>query len=101
MTARLKNISCGAIAATLTLAAFSAFAQAPYPNRNITLVLPFAAGSGTDTTTRIISPVYGTTYYFGPQTFSGAITPQDPLAPAACLSTIPVPVLQAQSTLVR
>ena len=29
-------------------------AQAPYPNRNITLVLPFAAGSGTDTTTRLI-----------------------------------------------
>jgi tripartite-type tricarboxylate transporter receptor subunit TctC len=28
---------------------------APYPNRNITLVLPFTAGSGTDTTTRIIS----------------------------------------------
>jgi tripartite-type tricarboxylate transporter receptor subunit TctC len=26
-----------------------------YPNRNITLVLPFAAGSGTDTTTRLIS----------------------------------------------
>jgi len=26
-----------------------------YPNRTITLVLPFAAGSGTDTTTRIIS----------------------------------------------
>ena len=60
MTARLKNISCGAIAATLTLAAFSAFAQAPYPNRNITLVLPFAAGSGTDTTTRIISKELGT-----------------------------------------
>ncbi len=34
----------------------AAFAQgANYPNRNITLVLPFAAGSGTDTTTRIIS----------------------------------------------
>ena len=32
----------------------AASAQAPYPNRNITLVLPFAAGSGTDTTTRII-----------------------------------------------
>ncbi len=32
----------------------AARAQA-YPNRPITLVLPFAAGSGTDTTTRIIS----------------------------------------------
>ena len=34
----------------------AALAQsANYPNRTITLVLPFAAGSGTDTTTRIIS----------------------------------------------
>jgi tripartite-type tricarboxylate transporter receptor subunit TctC len=38
----------------------AASAQAPYPNRNITLVLPFAAGSGTDTTTRIISKELGT-----------------------------------------
>lgn len=37
----------------------AASAQAPYPNRNITLVLPFAAGSGTDTTTRIISRELG------------------------------------------
>src|SRR5260370_26237142 len=37
-----------------------ASAQAPYPSRNITLVLPFAAGSGTDTTTRIISKELGT-----------------------------------------
>ena len=34
-------------------------AQAPYPNRTITLVLPFAAGSGTDTTTRLISKELG------------------------------------------
>src|SRR6187401_1228054 len=40
--------------------ASAASAQAPYPNRNITLVLPFAAGSGTDTTTRIISKELGT-----------------------------------------
>jgi tripartite-type tricarboxylate transporter receptor subunit TctC len=33
----------------------SALAQSAYPNRTITLVLPFAAGSGTDTTTRVIS----------------------------------------------
>src|SRR5947209_8907862 len=39
--------------------ASAAFAQAPYPNRNITLVLPFAAGSGTDTTTRLISKELG------------------------------------------
>src|SRR3954454_21325358 len=37
-----------------------ALAQTPYPTRNITLVLPFAAGSGTDTTTRIISKELGT-----------------------------------------
>src|SRR3954453_24192895 len=35
--------------------ASAAAAQTGYPNRTITLVLPFAAGSGTDTTTRIIS----------------------------------------------
>ena len=38
-----------------------ALAQTPaYPTRTITLVLPFAAGSGTDTTTRIISKELGT-----------------------------------------
>jgi tripartite-type tricarboxylate transporter receptor subunit TctC len=31
----------------------------PYPSRNITLVLPFAAGSGTDTTTRLIGKELG------------------------------------------
>jgi tripartite-type tricarboxylate transporter receptor subunit TctC len=40
----------------LALMAGTALAQSSsYPNRTITLVLPFAAGSGTDTTTRIIS----------------------------------------------
>ena len=39
--------------------ASAAAAQAPYPNRTITLVLPFAAGSGTDTTTRLISKELG------------------------------------------
>lgn len=39
------------------LAAGPSAAQAPWPapGKNLTLVLPFAAGSGTDTTTRIIS----------------------------------------------
>ncbi|MEW6768209.1 MAG: tripartite tricarboxylate transporter substrate binding protein [Pseudomonadota bacterium] len=32
----------------------------PKPGKNITLVLPFAAGSGTDTTTRLISKELGT-----------------------------------------
>ncbi|MCA1458329.1 tripartite tricarboxylate transporter substrate binding protein [Bradyrhizobium sp. BRP22] len=44
----------------LALLSGAAAAQAPgYPNRNITLVLPFAAGSGTDTTTRLISKELG------------------------------------------
>jgi tripartite-type tricarboxylate transporter receptor subunit TctC len=48
------------LAAVLTagvLAAGPSSAQGTYPapGKNITLVLPFAAGSGTDTTTRIIS----------------------------------------------
>ncbi len=42
-------------AAALCLAAASAAQADNYPSRNITLVLPFAAGSGTDTTTRLIS----------------------------------------------
>lgn len=48
-------------AAILTLAAFGAGAQAQtaYPNRAITLVIPFAAGSGTDTTTRLIGKELG------------------------------------------
>jgi tripartite-type tricarboxylate transporter receptor subunit TctC len=60
MIRTIKNISCGAIAAALTLLSAAALAQAPYPNRNITLVVPFAAGSGTDTTTRIIARELGT-----------------------------------------
>jgi tripartite-type tricarboxylate transporter receptor subunit TctC len=49
-----------AIALTVTaglLAAGPSSAQAPWPapGKNITLVLPFAAGSGTDSTTRLIS----------------------------------------------
>jgi tripartite-type tricarboxylate transporter receptor subunit TctC len=45
-----------AVAVVAIGTASSALAQgAAYPNRTITLVLPFAAGSGTDTTTRIIS----------------------------------------------
>ncbi|MDB5484400.1 MAG: transporter substrate-binding protein [Tardiphaga sp.] len=47
------------VAAVLALAATSAQAQTNFPTRNITLVLPFAAGSGTDTTTRIISKELG------------------------------------------
>jgi tripartite-type tricarboxylate transporter receptor subunit TctC len=50
-----------AFALIFGLASSAALAQTPaYPTRNITLVLPFAAGSGTDTTTRIISKELGT-----------------------------------------
>jgi tripartite-type tricarboxylate transporter receptor subunit TctC len=52
-TLRLRAVA--ALAVFLAALAPAAFAQTAYPNRTITLVLPFAAGSGTDTTTRIIS----------------------------------------------
>ena len=43
-----------ALPAISALVSGTALAQG-YPTRTITLVVPFAAGSGTDTTTRIIS----------------------------------------------
>src|ERR1700742_2214837 len=50
-----------ALAAVFAGLTSTALAQPPaYPTRTITLVLPFAAGSGTDTTTRIISKELGT-----------------------------------------
>jgi tripartite-type tricarboxylate transporter receptor subunit TctC len=55
MIALLKRTwRLAALPAMLALMSDPALAQS-YPTRNITLVLPFAAGSGTDTTTRIIS----------------------------------------------
>src|ERR1700754_4347183 len=48
-----------ALAATGALCTGAAQAQSGYPNHTITLVLPFAAGSGTDTTTRLISKELG------------------------------------------
>lgn len=60
MTAFLKHFSRAAFLAPIVIALLTpASAQAPYPNRNITLVLPFAAGSGTDTTTRLIGKEVG------------------------------------------
>ena len=54
--------SAGTIALAITLAgATPTTAQTSnYPSKTITLVLPFAAGSGTDTTTRLISKELGT-----------------------------------------
>lgn len=54
LSALIRNL-CAAGAAVLCLAAASTAQADNYPSRNITLVLPFAAGSGTDTTTRLIS----------------------------------------------
>jgi tripartite-type tricarboxylate transporter receptor subunit TctC len=60
MIAHLKQVSraLAALPLALTLMSSAALAQT-YPSRNITLVLPFAAGSGTDTTTRLISKEVG------------------------------------------
>jgi tripartite-type tricarboxylate transporter receptor subunit TctC len=61
MISRSTQFLRAAAASALIFAglASTASAQAPYPNRTITLVLPFAAGSGTDTTTRLISKELG------------------------------------------
>ncbi|MFC0241881.1 Bug family tripartite tricarboxylate transporter substrate binding protein [Rhodopseudomonas telluris] len=57
----MRSICAAFVAAVLlsNVAAAPARADATYPNHNITLVLPFAAGSGTDTTTRLISQKLG------------------------------------------
>ncbi len=58
MVSLLSRVTLLALVSATSIA--SALAQTPaYPTRNITLVLPFAAGSGTDTTTRIISKELG------------------------------------------
>src|ERR1700716_3111598 len=61
MFAILKRVSraLGALALATALMSVAALAQQTFPTRTITLVLPFAAGSGTDTTTRIISQHLG------------------------------------------
>lgn len=59
---RKVQLALAGLAAVGVLAAGTVFAQTPYPapGKNITLVLPFAAGSGTDSTTRLISRELGT-----------------------------------------
>lgn len=53
----IRWLAAAVVAANLTSAASAQ--TSTYPNRTITLVLPFAAGSGTDVTTRIISQQLG------------------------------------------
>jgi tripartite-type tricarboxylate transporter receptor subunit TctC len=57
---RREGIAAAIVAMATWYAAGAAIAQTTYPNRAITLVLPFAAGSGTDTTTRLIGKELGT-----------------------------------------
>jgi tripartite-type tricarboxylate transporter receptor subunit TctC len=60
MFTALKRALGALVALPLATALMSGAALAQtYPTRTITLVLPFAAGSGTDTTTRIISQHLG------------------------------------------
>ncbi|QND75043.1 tripartite tricarboxylate transporter substrate binding protein [Tardiphaga robiniae] len=57
----LRGVASAWFIGALLLTTPDAIAQtANYPNRAITLVLPFAAGSGTDTTTRLIAKELGT-----------------------------------------
>ena len=51
----LKKSACLAALAAFSLAAFAAPAQAQYPERNITLIVPYAAGGGTDVTARMLA----------------------------------------------
>jgi tripartite-type tricarboxylate transporter receptor subunit TctC len=44
-----------ALAASITLMNHAAFAQQDYPSRPIRLLVPFAAGGGTDAAARVIS----------------------------------------------
>lgn len=56
LAAVLRLLSAGAATTALATVLLTGAASAQgYPTRNVTLVLPFAAGSGTDTTTRLIA----------------------------------------------
>ena len=60
MIAFFRHFSLAAAIAPLVMGLASVASAQNYPTRNITLVLPFAAGSGTDTTTRLIGKEVGT-----------------------------------------
>ena len=55
----MKLIARMATAACLASAALAAAAQSPYPSQLITLIVPFAAGSGTDIATRSLAKHLG------------------------------------------
>lgn len=52
---RIYLTSLALLAAVLVLVTGAAFAQAPYPNRPIKLIVPFAPGGAADTTARMVS----------------------------------------------
>lgn len=51
----LEKSACLALLAAFSLAAVAASAQAQYPERNITLIVPYGAGGGTDVTARMLA----------------------------------------------
>ena len=60
LLAAIRSSISGLAGIALASALLAGTAQAQnYPTRNITVVLPFAAGSGTDTTTRLIAAEVG------------------------------------------
>jgi tripartite-type tricarboxylate transporter receptor subunit TctC len=54
MTMQNRRTFMGTMALTASMLAFPALAQTAYPDRPITLILPYAAGGGTDTIARVL-----------------------------------------------
>ncbi len=55
MISRTAGIRLSLAAAALAGAATLALAQSNYPERNITLIVPYGAGGGTDITARMLA----------------------------------------------